>query len=126
MSRFIRGSLAPFTLLLVALSTAAASSCAHGPNAPQHLEIERLGGVAGFGGPGSHLQSHGEIDLATLSPADRRTIESLFSNPPTDPPHPDELRYRLSRPIPQGVQTVEVPEDRVPDKVKSAVKDQLR
>lgn len=109
--------------LLVAL---AATGCAHPHPAPRPLEVERVGGLAGFGGPGSRLRSHGQIDLSTLSSSDQQAIESLFSRPPADPPHPDEFRYRLTRRTDQGPQTIEVPETRVPDPVRSAVKDDVR
>jgi hypothetical protein len=122
-SRLVRWSLARFRLLLVALATVLSTGCTHTP--ARSLKIERLGGLAGFGAPGSRLRSQGEIDLATLPPADRQAIESLFASPPQAPPRPDELRYRLTRPGRQGPQSIEVPEDRLPESVRSAVKEEV-
>jgi hypothetical protein len=42
------------------------------------LKIERLGGIAGFGGKNSHLQSSGEINMDELSSEDKKVIEELF------------------------------------------------
>jgi hypothetical protein len=43
------------------------------------LHIERVGGLAGFGGP--HLKSRGELELSDLSPADKQAVEGLFKDP---------------------------------------------
>ena len=87
------------------------------------LKIERVGGVAGFGGP--HLKSRGEVALSDLSPADQKTVESLFADPKKVPAaHPgqaDAFSYRITR----GSQTIEVPEHAVPSTIKSSVKDVL-
>ena len=61
----------------------------------ERLQIERIGGIAGFGGP--HLKSRGEVRLAELSPADRQAVESLFADPqhvmPAHPGEADAFRY---------------------------------
>ena len=114
------------SLLLVGLSLLAGNACAHHHTDAHPLEVERVGGIAGFGAPGSRLQSRGQVDVSTLSAADREVVSSLFSNPGGGATHPDELRYRLTRWTAAGPQTIEVPEDRVPPAVRSAVHDELR
>ena len=88
------------------------------------LNIERVGGVAGFGGP--NLKSKGQIASSKLSPADRGAVEALFANPPAEAAGPDEFSYRLTRQTPNGPETIQVPERHVPAAVRSSVKDQLR
>jgi hypothetical protein len=88
------------------------------------LEVERVGGFAGFGSPGSHLRSRGRIEAADLAPADRKAVEALFDAPPSDHA-PDAFRYRLTRQTAHGPQTVEVPERHVPMAVRAIVKDEL-
>ena len=87
------------------------------------LKIERVGGVAGFGGP--HLKSRGELALSDLSPADQKTVESLFADPKkvpaTHPGQADAFSYRITR----GAHTIEIPEHAVPATIKNSVKDVL-
>jgi hypothetical protein len=91
------------------------------------FDIERLGGFAGFGGPGSHLQSRGHLESSQLTAEDRQAVEALFDRPPAAvTPMPDGFRYRLTRQTSSGPQTVEVPELHVPLAVKSSVKDEIR
>jgi hypothetical protein len=90
------------------------------------LQIERMGGFAGFGGP--HLKSRGEMSLNEMTPVDRQLVESLFSEPKAQAPRPgeaDAFRYRITRQTPSGPQTIEVPEERVPAAVRDSVKDIL-
>jgi hypothetical protein len=88
------------------------------------LDIERVGGMAGFGGP--NLKSTGQIASAKLAPADRAAVEALFANPPAEAAGPDEFSYRLTRQTPSGPETIQVPERHVPAAVRSTVKDELR
>ena len=91
------------------------------------LKIERIGGLAGFGVPGSKLTSSGEAALSALSAADRAAVEDLFKNPsrPPDPgSHP--FRYKITRVEGGREQTIEVPESVVPQALQACVKDRLR
>ena len=86
------------------------------------LKIERVGGVAGFGGP--HLKSRGEVTLSDLSAADQKTVEQLFADPdkvPVRRGQADAFSYRITR----GAQTIEVPEHAVPPAIRNSVKDVL-
>jgi hypothetical protein len=91
------------------------------------LHVERVGGLAAFGGPRSHVRSHGEVDTAALSPADQRAIEKLFQSQGMAGPSQarDAFRYRISRTTPDGVETIEAPEGVVPAAVSQCVKDEL-
>ena len=90
------------------------------------IQIERTGGFAGFGLPGSHVQSRGEMALSELSPADRAAIDALFeSKSGVASPTPDGFRYRITRQTASGTQTIEAPESQVPAALKESVKDVL-
>jgi len=91
------------------------------------LHVERIGGLAGFGGARSHLRSRGEVDLETLSAEDQRAVESLFqSRGNAEPSHVrDGFLYRIARASPEGIETIEIPEDAVPAAIRQCVKDEL-
>ncbi|MFN2578084.1 MAG: protealysin inhibitor emfourin [Pyrinomonadaceae bacterium] len=88
------------------------------------LKIERLGGLAGFGG--AHLKSKGELSRNELSPADLAALDALFQeNSHAGAANPDGFVYRLTRKVAGKEHTVEVPEHKVPEAVKNSVKDTL-
>lgn len=88
------------------------------------LDVERLGGYAGFGGPGSHLKSKGTVDLKALPQADQDRIRELFRNPPSPTPSmPDAFCYRLTHHTGSGAKTIEVAEQHLPQAVTNAVHD---
>ena len=90
------------------------------------IQIERTGGFAGFGLPGSHVRSRGEIVLSELSSADRAATDALFDSKGGAEPHmPDGFRYRITRQTATGPQTIEVPESKVPAALRDSVKDVL-
>jgi hypothetical protein len=87
------------------------------------LKIERVGGLAGFGGP--HLKSRGELALSDLSAADQKAVEALFPDPnkvsPATRGQADAFRYKITR----DTRTIEVPEHAVPATIRNSVKDVL-
>jgi len=91
------------------------------------LHVEKLGGLAGYGGTRAHIRSHGQIDSADLSPADRKAVESLFQTGGARAPAKgaDYFRFRISRTTAAGTETVEVAEALVPAALASCVKDEL-
>jgi len=91
------------------------------------LHVERIGGLAGFGGARSHVRSHGQLDAASLSASDQKAVEELFrsKSKATTSPMRDAFRYRISRSTPGGTETIEVPESLVPGKLTECVKDEL-
>ena len=93
------------------------------------LEIERLGGLAGFGLPGSRLRSRGQLDIAQLSAADRLAVDRLFDSPLEGKPARDDVRdafrYRLTRQTAHGARTIEVSEQHVPAALKDCLSDEL-
>lgn len=91
------------------------------------LEVERIGGFAGFGSPGAHIRSRGQIEFASLAEADRQVVESLFTAHSAVRPsaHPDGFTYRISRSTASGTETVQVPEAALPTAIIACVKDEL-
>ena len=90
------------------------------------LTVERVGGFAGFGGPGSHLKSAGEVAMSALSAADRRAIEALFSGPArAGAAKPVAFVYRITRRISGVLKTIEVSEERVPGVIRKCVNSTL-
>jgi hypothetical protein len=90
------------------------------------VEVERVGGFAGFGGPGSRLHSRGTVDTAALAGADRDAVEKLFARASPAPAiTPDAFLYRLTRQTEGGPQTIEVAEQHVPEALRSVVKDRI-
>jgi hypothetical protein len=85
------------------------------------LRIERLGGLAGFGG--AKLRSTGEVELDELPGDERQLIESLFAKSPVPlDSGGDRFRYRLT--LDTG-QAIELGEDMVPERLRNSVTDQL-
>lgn len=93
----------------------------------ESLAIERTGGIAGYGSPGSRVRSRGRVALESLSEADRRSVEALFGagGAGRHPTHPDGFVYRITRTGKSGPETVEVPEAAVPAAIVACVKDEL-
>jgi hypothetical protein len=91
------------------------------------LHVERIGGLAGFGGHGAHVRSHGEIDTTGLSAAEQHAVDRLFQSKGKSKSSQarDAFRYRISRITPAGVETVEVPQEAVPAALSQCVKDEL-
>lgn len=91
------------------------------------LLVERLGGLANFGGAGSRVRSLGEIQLDDLSDADQKAVEAMFVSHVKSKPTKsrDVFRYRISRRTSKGVQTIEAPEEAVPNALSRCVKDEL-
>jgi len=91
------------------------------------LTIQRLGGLGGFSLPGSHIKSGGELALSTLSPADVKALDALFSGSAKSAAavKPDGFTYRLTRTVGGAPKTIDVPEGQVPMAVRNAVKDTL-
>ena len=91
------------------------------------VHVERIGGFAGFGLPGSHLESRGEMALSELSHADRSALDTLFVGAVrAESKVADGFRYRITRETAAGTQTIEAPEAEVPLVLKNSVKDVLK
>lgn len=90
------------------------------------LKVERIGGFCGFGLPGSHLRSKGEISISELSPEDLGVIDKLFrGNLHFASSKADAFFYRITRKIGDSEQTIEAPEELIPLSVQCCVKDIL-
>jgi hypothetical protein len=90
------------------------------------LTIERLGGLAGFGGP--HLKSEGQLAFADLLPDDQAKVEKLFAggSKPAVRNTNDVFNYRITRQKDGRPQSIEVPESLVPESLRASVKDTLK
>jgi len=90
------------------------------------VDVERLGGLAGFGAPGSRLRSRGCIDPSQLPSEDRGALDALFDRRGRPQAHvPDGFRYRITRLVAGRTETVEVSEHEVPARVRDCVQDEL-
>jgi Emfourin len=92
------------------------------------VKIEKIGGLAGFGLPGSRIKSSGETAISALSPADQAWVEALFQKPPRSQEVGNERDthcYRITRTKNGRDQTIEVPEAVVPHSLKACVTDKL-
>lgn len=89
------------------------------------VDIERIGGFAGFGGPAARIRSHGSLPLSALSHADRALLERLMAGKGPARPTPDEFLYRITRQIGASTTTVEVAESQVPAALRACVRDEL-
>ncbi|MBS0562922.1 MAG: hypothetical protein JSR87_00065 [Proteobacteria bacterium] len=89
------------------------------------IDVERIGGLAGFGGPGARIRSRGTLPLSALSRADRATLDRLLGQAGPAPPMPDEFLYRITRQVGARVLSVEVAESEVPAVLRACVRDEL-
>ena len=103
---------------------------ASSPHVPSHpadtVQVERLGGFAGFGLPGSALRSRGQLAWDQLNPQAQAQLAAWFNQPPHAPAvGNDDFRYRLTRQTAAGVQVLELPEALVPAPLRDCVHDEL-
>ena len=92
------------------------------------VQVERFGGLGGFGLPGGRVRSVGECTLSDLSAADRDAVASLFRRPAGKRGSQDArdgFRYRLTLLSGGRRRTVEVPEAAVPAAVRDCAVDRL-
>ena len=91
------------------------------------LCVERIGGLAGFGLPQSHLKSEGTIALEALPPNDRRTIEAHFDGSQrASPVEGDAFLYKITRQTSGGLQTINLSEQDAPESIRNIVRDVIR
>ncbi len=94
-------------------------------NEDDRVDIERLGGFAGFGG--GHLRSRGSAQGRELAPAVRAQVASLLEGhaprAAAVPGAADGFRYRLT--LASSGKSVEVPEADVPAELRDKVRDEL-
>lgn len=91
------------------------------------LKIERLGGFAGFGGPNSRIQSRGEIEMDQLSSDDKAAVNDLFASDDSGAKNvgADQFKYRITRTTPEGIETTEVHEEKIPHALKQTIRDEF-
>jgi hypothetical protein len=95
------------------------------------LQVERCGGIGGFGQPGAHVRSRGEISCDTLSKSEQALIARLFERPAKPRAAAgkgqmrDGFRYRVSRGAGAAAEAVEVAEADLPPCLQRSLKDEL-
>ena len=91
------------------------------------LQVERLGGLAGFGGAGGHVRSMGQLDMETLSAEEQRVVEDLFQSKGGARASEicDGFCYRISRISSSRTETIQAMEVAVPIFLARCVKDEL-
>ena len=91
------------------------------------LHIERIGGLAGFGGVRARIRSRGQIDTAELSPSEQQAMDLLLQGKFTAEKSraADTFQFQITYETASGTKTVVVPEAAVPAKVAACVKDEF-
>ncbi|HZV54809.1 MAG TPA: protealysin inhibitor emfourin [Rhodocyclaceae bacterium] len=90
------------------------------------LEIEKLGGFAGFGQPGSRLRCRAVVTGVELTDEERGTIAALFASPGHAPGvGADAFRYRLTLSCGADCRKIEVGEDDLPASLQTRLQDEL-
>jgi len=90
------------------------------------IDIERYGGLAGYGMPGSRIRSRGYFMAQDLGAADQALLREIFLSPSEAPTWMrDAFRYHLTRQSDCGPQTVVVAESMVPEVMRDALHDEL-
>ncbi len=95
-------------------------------NEPERIDVERLGGFAGYGLPGSRLRSKGEVLLTALSAGDRAAVDALFAGPASGAATSAAraaFRSRLTRLGAAHTVSIEVEEQQVPALLRDCVID---
>lgn len=93
------------------------------------LEIERLGGLAGVGLPGSRIRSRATLLGKELSARERDSVDAIFKADAsvTRPEQggADNFRYRLTLHNSRGSRAIEVGAGDLPESLEARVKDEL-
>lgn len=90
-------------------------------------KVEKLGGLAGFGGPFSRLKSVGQIDESAVDEPARKLLNELFASASSPEPlkKPDEFRYKITL-MKNGVEnSIELPESQTPLVIRQSVRDEF-
>lgn len=93
------------------------------------LLIERLGGMAGMGLPGSHIRSRAVVEAKALRAQESRSVAALFAAPPAArgaaAAGADAFRYRLTLERKEGKQVIEVSAADLLASLQERVQDEL-
>jgi hypothetical protein len=91
------------------------------------IKVERIGGLAGYGGARSRLKSEGQIAFSELSLSEQKAVEALFKakDKAAPPQMRDGFSYRVTRGGGAAGDTILVPEDKMPAALIACVKDRI-
>ncbi|GAB3191485.1 protealysin inhibitor emfourin [Hydrogenophaga aquatica] len=99
-------------------------------NPDDELEIEKLGGLAGVGLPGSRLRCRAQMHCRELSPDELSAVEALFqARAGATQPAPrsaDFFRYRITLHSRSEDRQIEVGEDDLMESLQQRLQDELR
>lgn len=100
-----------------------------GLNPDDQLLIERLGGLAGVGLPGSHIRSRAIVEGKALSTEESLSVAALFANPSTASvtavKGADGFRYRLTLHRNNDNKKIEINEAALLVSLRQRVQDEL-
>jgi len=99
-------------------------------NPEDRLEIERLGGFAGIGLPGSHIRSRALLAGSDLSAEERASVDALFhaqsgAHHSSSQPGADRFRYRLTLQSGDSHREIEVGEADLMESLQGRLQDEL-
>lgn len=93
------------------------------------IELERLGGLGGFGLPGSHIRSRAVFSADQLHEDERRLLATLLdaggSSASPTPGAADAFRCRVTIERAGRRQVIEVPESALPARLTAQIRDEL-
>lgn len=90
------------------------------------IDVERLGGLVGYGMPGARLRSRGHLMAHGLSLADQATLQDLFLRPVQVLAQTrDGFRYSLTRQRDNRPHTVVVAEAAIPESILNCLHDEF-
>ena len=92
------------------------------------VQIERFGGFAGIGAPGSHVRSRALLKGSELSARERDSVTALFARGAgsvAPAPRPDAFRYHVTLFASGGRREIEVGEGELLESLQARVHDEL-
>ena len=91
------------------------------------VHIERLGGLAGIGAPGSHIRSRATLKGSELSARERDSVTALFARGASAQPvaRPDAFRYHVTLFAAGERREIDVGESELPQSLQARVRDEL-
>ncbi|MBO9680541.1 MAG: hypothetical protein J7556_20105 [Acidovorax sp.] len=98
-------------------------------NQDSSIEVERLGGFAGFGGPGARIRSCGVLEWSQLSSDECQALAQQFTEITSVEAAgrlaADGFQYRITATVNGTIRTIVLPEQSVPVALRDCVRDEL-
>ncbi|MFM7315450.1 MAG: protealysin inhibitor emfourin [bacterium] len=89
--------------------------------------VEKLGGLAGFGGPLSRVKSVGQMDESALDEPVRQFLRDRFASTSSTETmgRPDEFQYKITLETSGVEKTIILPESQTPLVIRQSVRDEF-